>query len=193
MNGNTNLLIQLQDITQEHESNLQDISGQIFLIQEAFGFGSLEADCLPLIKSGLKILQAGIYEMESVVRERLMKVTKEPLHSGDYGDNNSFNPTYTELPNEFINDDEYYGLSFRAKALLLDLIGRYDGENNGRLSIIFADMRDRGWSSSSTLNEAIKDLIEARKIILTRKGGSGGVCNFYALTCYPVNKITHDD
>lgn len=193
MNSNTNLLIQLQDITQEHESNLQDIRGQIFLIQEAFGFGSLDADCLPLIKSGLKILQAGIYEMENSVRERLMKVMKEPSYDEDDRVSDLFSPAYTELPSEFINGDEYYGLSFRAKALLLDLIGRYDGENNGRLSIIFADMRDRGWNSSSTLNEAIKDLIEARKIILTRKGGSGGVCNFYALTCYPVNKITHDD
>lgn len=97
--------------------------------------------------------------------------------------------TFSIIRHDIINREEYFRLSNRAKALLLDLIGRYNRLNNGDISIAYSLMKERGWSSETTLRSAIKDLIDARFILVTRQGGRNKICSLYALTCFPINEI----
>lgn len=92
--------------------------------------------------------------------------------------------TFSIIRHDIINREEYFRLSNRAKALLLDLIGRYNRLNNGDISIAYSLMKKRGWSSETTLRSAIKDLIDARFILVTRQGGRNKICSLYALTLF---------
>lgn len=97
--------------------------------------------------------------------------------------------TFSVVRHDLVNSEEYFRLSNRAKALLLDLIGRYNRLNNGDISIAYSQMKKRGWSSETTLRSAIKDLIDARFILLSRQGGRNKTCSLYALTFFPINEI----
>jgi hypothetical protein len=62
-------------------------------------------------------------------------------------------------------------LSFKARALLLDLGAQYRGRNNGDLTATWSVMRSRGWKSKDTLANAIAELRASGFIELTRQGG----------------------
>ncbi len=72
-------------------------------------------------------------------------------------------------------------LSCRAKALLIEFVSQYNGYNNGDFSISFNQMKDKGWSSPTTLNEAKKELIETELVIITRQGGRNQ-CSLYGVS-----------
>lgn len=80
---------------------------------------------------------------------------------------------------------DYLGLSGNAVRLLLELARQYRGSNNGDLTAAWSLMNKRGFRSKATLNNAAKELLDARLISRTRVGrftNPGGVCALYALT-----------
>jgi len=77
------------------------------------------------------------------------------------------------------------GLNFNArrpgaKAFLLDIAARFTGKNNGSITVPFVAMQERGWRSSATLNRALKELVAAGFLKVSRKGGSHN-CQRYRL------------
>lgn len=99
------------------------------------------------------------------------------------------NNNYSMIRHDLGNSEEFFQLSFKAKALLMDFIVRYNRLNNGDLSAAWSDMQKRGWASETTLRAALKELLDAEFLIVTRQGGKNKTCSLYALTCFPINDI----
>lgn len=78
---------------------------------------------------------------------------------------------FFRMPVEVLDSRTYCALSFKARALLLDLGAQYRGNNNGDLAAPWSWMRKRGWVSKDTLHRALKELLETGMIELTRQGG----------------------
>lgn len=78
---------------------------------------------------------------------------------------------FARFPVVVLQSDNYRGLSFKARALLLDLGSQFNGHNNGDLCATWSMMRKLGWRSKDTLQRAISELIAAGMIELTRQGG----------------------
>ena len=78
-------------------------------------------------------------------------------------------------------------LSSKAKALLLELVGQYNGYNNGDFSISFKQMKNKGWSSPTTLNEAKKELVETELVLITRQGGRNQ-CSLYGISFLAIDE-----
>jgi len=95
------------------------------------------------------------------------------------------------IPHDVMESADFLRLSFRARALLLDIVYQYNGSNNGDLTAAFGFMRKRGWRSKETLSAAVSDLLEADLIRKSRDGvfqNPGAKCNLYALTWHRVDE-----
>jgi len=84
--------------------------------------------------------------------------------------------TFAALPHAYFKSPEYAALSARAVKALVDLLGQYNGHNNGDLSAAWwgrsqPGMSQLGWRSKDQLAKAIKELVESGWILLTRQGG----------------------
>ena len=77
-------------------------------------------------------------------------------------------------------------LSAHSTKLLVDLLSQYKGQNNGDLCATFSMMQQRGWHSTGTLSRAIKELINAGLVEISRQGGRHQ-CSLYAFTFYAVD------
>lgn len=86
------------------------------------------------------------------------------------------------LPDCVLNGAAYISLSAHARMLLLDLYAQYNGKNNGDLCMAFSMMKQRGWKSTHTLQDAKKELLEAGLIFETRKGARPNKASLYAVT-----------
>ncbi len=95
---------------------------------------------------------------------------------------------YQRYPACVLNHSDYIKLSHAAKALLTDISAQYNGKNNGDLQCSRSVMSSRGWKSNDTRERALKELIEANLIVLTRQGGRGIGPNLYALTWQPIHE-----
>ena len=89
--------------------------------------------------------------------------------------------TFMQVPTAVLMSQNFLSLSHKAKALLLDIGARYNGHNNGDLAAPWSWMQARGWRSKDTLHKAIKELLQAGMIELTRQGGLHGP-SLYAFT-----------
>lgn len=89
--------------------------------------------------------------------------------------------TFSKLPHEVANCPRFLALSGNAVKLLIDLLGQFNGSNNGSMAIPMSRMRERGWRSQGTLWRALGELIEQHLVIRTRQGGLHG-CSLFALT-----------
>lgn len=98
------------------------------------------------------------------------------------------------IPLEMLQGAAYAGLSFSAKALLLDLAAQLRGDgrkgicNNGDLTTAISVLSKCGWKSDKTVRKAAKELIEAKLIVLTRQGHLPNVASLYAVTWLPLNE-----
>jgi hypothetical protein len=100
--------------------------------------------------------------------------------------------TFIAIPMKVMMSESYRTVSLTAKALLAEFCFRYNGQNNGDLSMPFTSVKHWGCGSDRRLNKALKELQEADLIKMTRKGkgGHGGnMPHLYALTWLPVNEI----
>jgi hypothetical protein len=89
--------------------------------------------------------------------------------------------TFLRIPTAVLTSPNCCALSMKAKALLLDIGARFNGFNNGDLAAPYSWMKLRGWKSKDTLHRALKELLEAGMIELTRQGGLHGP-SLYAFT-----------
>lgn len=81
----------------------------------------------------------------------------------------------------------FAGLSPHATKLFFDMCSRLggNGAGNGDIAVTDEMQRLRGWTSKTTWRAALKELIEARFVIVTRQG-SKRRCSLYALTPWPL-------
>lgn len=96
-------------------------------------------------------------------------------------------PPFVRLFHSLLDSPRYISLSHPAKTLLVDMARHYNGRNNGDLCVTLKVMRVRGWRSNSTLRRALKALLGAELIMLTRQGGRNP-CSLYAFTWLPVDE-----
>jgi hypothetical protein len=81
------------------------------------------------------------------------------------------NGTFFAIPTAVLDSPAFCGLTFKARALLLDLGAQFRGYNNGDLSASWSQMQARGWKSKQTLQRARAELLNAGLIEQTRQGG----------------------
>ncbi len=78
-------------------------------------------------------------------------------------------------------------LSAYGTKLLVDLLSQYKGNNNGDLCAPYSILQKRGWCSKGTLSRAIKELLKAGLIEISRQGGRHQ-CSLFAFTFYAVDE-----
>lgn len=76
---------------------------------------------------------------------------------------------FVGIPYNVANSQQFAVLSYRAKALILDLLLQYNGRNNGSLSACHALMKKRGWPQA-TLHRTLKELKNTGFVVVTRQG-----------------------
>lgn len=99
---------------------------------------------------------------------------------------------FAGIPHVVMEHPDYYSLSGNAAKLLLQIAKQYNKTNNGKLCIIYNQLKHYGWRSSGTLDRAKKELLEANLITISRHsvfGSDGKKPVYYALTWLPVNEI----
>lgn len=96
-------------------------------------------------------------------------------------------PPFFQLYHRLLDSTIYISLPHPAKSLLMDIARSYNGQNNGDLCVTLKLMRKRGWNSNSTLRRALKALLDANLLTLTRQG-SLNKCSLYALTWLPIDE-----
>jgi hypothetical protein len=93
---------------------------------------------------------------------------------------------FARFPVVVLQSTSYRKLSFKSRALLLDLGSQFNGHNNGDLCATWSLMRKLGWRSKDTLQRALAELKEAGMIELTRQGGLHQ-SSLYAYTWMPID------
>lgn len=95
---------------------------------------------------------------------------------------------YCALPHNVMDSESFSMLSGNAIKVLLCIYRQYNGNNNGDLSAPFSKAEDINIGSSSTWYKAIKELIAADLIMVTREsmkkyqGNPKGICTLFAVT-----------
>ena len=103
---------------------------------------------------------------------------------------------FVAFPHAVMKTEDYTGLSYKSKALLLDIALQYNGRNNGDLTVALAVLRNRGWKRQATISEAVKELLDADLIIRTREGqfrNPHSQCALYAITWQPIDECNGKD
>lgn len=95
---------------------------------------------------------------------------------------------YCALPHNVIESDSFCKLSGVALKVLLIIYRQYNGSNNGDLSAPFSKATTINIGSQTTWYRAIKELIKADLIMVTRdsmkkyQGNPHGLCTLFAVT-----------
>lgn len=100
---------------------------------------------------------------------------------------------FVAIPRSVLDHQNFLALTAKAKALLLDFLAQYRGNNNGDLQCTFSLMKDRGWNSKDCLQRALRELLYYEFVLVTRQGGRHR-CSLYALTFYVIDECSgkHD-
>lgn len=93
---------------------------------------------------------------------------------------------FASLPQIVAQSPQYAALSPHAAKLMLDLMGQYNGSNNGDLCAAWTVMQARGWRSRDTLAKKLKELRGSGFIVMTRQGGRH-TASLYAITFYALD------
>lgn len=93
---------------------------------------------------------------------------------------------YVVLPLSVLDSPDFLSLSHTARTALIALLAKYNGKNNGDLSLPFSRAIDWGINSKSTLAKALKELIDKGLICRSRdalkmRDNPHGQCSLYAL------------
>lgn len=91
------------------------------------------------------------------------------------------------LPFAVLDCARYPLLSLKAQCLIVEIVHRYNGSNNGRLAIPWSHMKNRGWRSKETLWNAIHELLTLGFLIKTRQGAMHQ-CSLYAFPWQPIDE-----
>jgi len=94
---------------------------------------------------------------------------------------------FLQIPHKVIRSADYRYLSGSAVKLLNVLIFQFRGHNNGDLTAAWSVMKAKyGFRSPTTLHRAIRELLAADLILLTRQGGLG-MCSLYSVSWLKIN------
>ena len=85
------------------------------------------------------------------------------------------------IPHHVWLHEDFISLSPVALKLLVDILGQYNGNNNGDLVITRSFLKTRGWNSVSQIYKARNELVDKELIVLARQGGRSR-CSLYAIT-----------
>ena len=97
--------------------------------------------------------------------------------------------SFAGIPRVVMECPDYINLSGSAIRLLVELAYSYKGGNNGDLCPAWTLMKERGFRSKATLTKAIKELVAAEMIMLTRQGQFiRNKAGLYALTWAPIDE-----
>jgi len=80
------------------------------------------------------------------------------------------NKRYFALPHHVTGHPNYIKLSGFANRLIIDIGRQYYGSNNGDLCATWSLMKERGWVSKETLNDALRELEHYGFIVVTQYG-----------------------
>lgn len=95
---------------------------------------------------------------------------------------------FVAIPYEVMDSSGYQNLSPSAIKLLMDICRQLSGKNNGSLSPTWELMKDRGWKSKATLQNAKKELRNSKLITVTRVGSTDkGNCELWAINWLPLH------
>ena len=101
------------------------------------------------------------------------------------------NELFVKLPHRLLDSPAWQDLSPRAKDIFIRLNRKYNGHNNGDLSMPLSELkRKRVACSSQTLTKALDELWSHGFIVLTREGsfGASRICNLWAVTTSPIHE-----
>ncbi|CAG2145451.1 hypothetical protein LMG19282_02751 [Cupriavidus campinensis] len=76
---------------------------------------------------------------------------------------------------------------------MMEIARQYHGDDNGRMIVTLAHLKQRGWSSNDTINRAKLELLEARLIYETVKGCRPHKASWYAATWWALDKLNGYD
>jgi hypothetical protein len=111
-------------------------------------------------------------------------MTKRLKHQKEARDGGRF----LALPHSVIDSPAYRGLSYPAKALLIDIARQYTGTNNGSLVACAKYLNPLGWNSNSTISRALHNLLDSGLLIQTRLGMKPNRAAWYAIGWYQLNE-----
>lgn len=103
---------------------------------------------------------------------------------------------YFVIPHHIMDYPDWQRLTPNAIRLLLELLKQYNGRNNGDFTAAWTIMQKRGFHSQTTLNDALKCLMDLQYIIRTREGrfcNPGKRCALYAVTWLPIHDCPGKD
>ena len=78
--------------------------------------------------------------------------------------------SFAGIPRVVMECPDYINLNGSAVKLLVEMACQFKGGNNGDLCPAWTLMKVRGFCSKTTLSKAIKELLQAEMILLTRQG-----------------------
>ena len=91
--------------------------------------------------------------------------------------------SFAGIPRLVMECPDYINLNGSAVKLLIEMACQFKGGNNGDLCPAWTLMKVRGFCSKTTLSKAIKELLKAEMILLTRQGHFiKNKASLYALT-----------
>ena len=100
---------------------------------------------------------------------------------------------FIALPWQVVDSSAYQGLSYPAKALLIEIDRQYVKNNNGRLLASRAYLLKRGWKSQDVISRALRELIDAKLIHQTVQGHFPNTASWFAVTWRDLDRITGYD
>ena len=89
---------------------------------------------------------------------------------------------FIALPLVVLDSPGYRLASYPARAMLVDIAMQYSGGNNGKLTACAKYLHPKGWNSNATIHRAVRDLIDCRLLIETRKGARPNKAAWFALS-----------
>ena len=104
--------------------------------------------------------------------------------------------TFIVLPHALIDHPDFASLTPTALKVLLWLARRYNGHNNGDLSVTASQIKTFGVGSTASLSKALKELQAKSWIVRTRAGffqRQNHRCSLYALTWKPIDECPGKD
>lgn len=96
--------------------------------------------------------------------------------------------TFTLIPHNVQDSDNWRQASGTAIKLLCDIARQYNGRNNGDLCASLSVLKPKGWTSPETVTWAARELRHFGFITLTRQGGLDLGANLYALTWHSIDE-----
>jgi hypothetical protein len=89
---------------------------------------------------------------------------------------------YCKLPRSMIFSDEWKALSPAAKIIYIQMKGKYNANNNGKIRLYYSELRKvKGLSGSRTISRGFQELESKEWIMRVKIGGMYGRPNEYEL------------